>query len=198
MAQRGGRGVLQKCDYPIQGRGLDCKITQSPIPLGCWSNDSDWSFHNLYREVGLHLIHFPYIIVTPSPLVLGITTSEWHRSKVMHELRYSRSLREQPSINQQPSAYICYLFLISRASRCRSRIGGHDSWACDEEATLEDSRGHHNSAEVSLGHQELVKRSCRGLPSASRGKRDPLEEDDLYTPSSRNTFRTRIFIGYSR
>jgi len=37
--------------------GPDCKITQSPIPLRCWSNDSDWSFHSLHEEVGLHLIH---------------------------------------------------------------------------------------------------------------------------------------------
>ena len=35
--------------------GPDCKITQSLIPLGCWSNDSDWSFHSLHEEVGLHL-----------------------------------------------------------------------------------------------------------------------------------------------
>jgi len=45
-ALRGGRGDLQKCDYPIQGliqivklpnprADPDCKITQSPIPLGC-------------------------------------------------------------------------------------------------------------------------------------------------------------------
>ena len=31
----GGRGDLQKCDYSIQGRAVNCKITQSPMPLGC-------------------------------------------------------------------------------------------------------------------------------------------------------------------
>ena len=41
---------------PNPRAGLDCKITQSPIPLGCWSNDSDWRFHSLHGEVGLHLI----------------------------------------------------------------------------------------------------------------------------------------------
>jgi len=36
--------------------GSDYKIIQSPIPLGCWSNDSDWSLHSLYGDVCLHLI----------------------------------------------------------------------------------------------------------------------------------------------
>ena len=30
----------------------DCKIIQSPVLLGCWSNDSDWSFYSFYGEVG--------------------------------------------------------------------------------------------------------------------------------------------------
>ena len=39
--------------------GPDCKITQSLILLGCWANDSDWSFHSLHGEIGLHLICSP-------------------------------------------------------------------------------------------------------------------------------------------
>ena len=36
--------------------GSDCKIAQSPISIGCWSDGPDWSFHNLHGDVGLHLI----------------------------------------------------------------------------------------------------------------------------------------------
>ena len=39
------------------GRAVKCKITQSPIPLGCWSGGPDWSLHGLHEEVGLHLIY---------------------------------------------------------------------------------------------------------------------------------------------
>ena len=39
------------------GAGPDWKITQSPMPLGCWSDGPDWSFHSLHGEVGLHLIY---------------------------------------------------------------------------------------------------------------------------------------------
>jgi len=45
-----GRGDLQKCD---SRRAVNCKIIQSPMPLGCWSGGPDWSLH---EEVGLHLI----------------------------------------------------------------------------------------------------------------------------------------------
>ena len=34
-AKRDGRGDLQKCDYPIQVQAINCKITQSPMSLGC-------------------------------------------------------------------------------------------------------------------------------------------------------------------
>jgi hypothetical protein len=37
---------------------LDYKIIQSLIPLGCWSNDSNWSFYSLHEKVSLHLIRF--------------------------------------------------------------------------------------------------------------------------------------------
>jgi len=37
----GGRGDSQKCDYPIQGQTVNCKITLSPMSLGCWSVVSD-------------------------------------------------------------------------------------------------------------------------------------------------------------
>ena len=36
--------------------GLNCKITQFHISLGCWSNDSNWSFYSLHEEISLHLI----------------------------------------------------------------------------------------------------------------------------------------------
>ena len=32
---RGWEADLQKCDYPIQGWAVNCKITQFPTPLGC-------------------------------------------------------------------------------------------------------------------------------------------------------------------
>ena len=57
-------GDLQKCDYPIQGRIQIVKITQSSVPLGCWSNDSDWSFHSLHRKVSLHLIRSHHLFLT--------------------------------------------------------------------------------------------------------------------------------------
>ena len=43
--------------------GPDYKITQSPIPFGCWFNDSDWSFHSLHREIGLHMIRCHYLLL---------------------------------------------------------------------------------------------------------------------------------------
>ena len=49
-------GGFAKVWLPNPMAGPDCKITQFSIPLGCWSNDLDWSFHNLHGEVGLHLI----------------------------------------------------------------------------------------------------------------------------------------------
>ena len=33
--RRRGRGDLQKFDYPIQGRAVNCKINQSPMSLEC-------------------------------------------------------------------------------------------------------------------------------------------------------------------
>ena len=57
-AHGGGRGDLQKCDYPIQVQAINCKITQSPMSLGCWSGGPDWSLHGLHGEVGLHITYF--------------------------------------------------------------------------------------------------------------------------------------------
>ena len=56
----GERRDLQKCDYPIQERAVNCKITQSPMPLECWPDGPDW---NLHGEVGLHLICSPIDII---------------------------------------------------------------------------------------------------------------------------------------
>ena len=53
-------GGFAKVWLPNPMAGPDCKITQSLIPLGCWSNDSDWSFHSLHEEIGLHLIRSLY------------------------------------------------------------------------------------------------------------------------------------------
>ena len=53
----GGRWDLQKYDFPIKGREVNCKITQSPMPLGYWSGGPDWNLHCLHREVCLHLIY---------------------------------------------------------------------------------------------------------------------------------------------
>ena len=37
--------------------GPDCKIIESPMPLGYWYDDADWSFHSLHGEIGLRIIH---------------------------------------------------------------------------------------------------------------------------------------------
>ena len=58
-----GKEDLQKCDYLIQGRAVNCKITPSPMPLGCWSGGLGWSLHNFHGEVGLHLIYSHFIIL---------------------------------------------------------------------------------------------------------------------------------------
>ena len=49
-------GGFAKVWLPNPRAGPDCKIIQSHIPLGYWSNDSDLSFHSLHEEIGLHLI----------------------------------------------------------------------------------------------------------------------------------------------
>ena len=77
-AQEGGRGDLQKCDYPIQGRVVNCKITQSHMLSGCWSGGSDWSLHDLHGEV-LYLIYSP-------PKIVSITVVERH-SRVLLNCR---------------------------------------------------------------------------------------------------------------
>ena len=62
-----GRGVerweggFAKVWLPNPRAGSNYKITQSPIPLEYWSNDSDWSFHSLHGEVDLHLIRCPIV-----------------------------------------------------------------------------------------------------------------------------------------
>ena len=52
----GWEGGFAKVWLPNPKAGPDCKIIQSPIPLRCWSNDSDWSFHSFHGYVSLHLI----------------------------------------------------------------------------------------------------------------------------------------------
>jgi len=55
----GWEGRFAKMWLPNPRVGPDCKITQSPMALGCWSDDPDWSFHSLHEELGLHLICSP-------------------------------------------------------------------------------------------------------------------------------------------
>jgi len=54
-------GGFAKVWLPNPRTGPDCKITQSHIPLGCWSNDSDWSFHSLHGEVGYPVCRTQYV-----------------------------------------------------------------------------------------------------------------------------------------
>ena len=49
-------GGFAKVWLPNLRAGPYCKITQFSMSLGCWSDDLDWSFHSLHREIGLHLI----------------------------------------------------------------------------------------------------------------------------------------------
>ena len=49
-------GGFAKVWLPNPRADPDCKITQFSMPLGCWSDDLDWSFHSLHREIGLYLI----------------------------------------------------------------------------------------------------------------------------------------------
>ena len=51
-----GVGGFAKVWLPNPRAGPDPKITQFSMSLGCWSDDLDWSFHSLHREIGLHLI----------------------------------------------------------------------------------------------------------------------------------------------
>ena len=50
--RRRWEGDLQKCDYPIQERAVNCKIIQSPMPIECWSDGPDWNLHGLHVEIG--------------------------------------------------------------------------------------------------------------------------------------------------
>ena len=52
--RRGVGGGFAKVWLPNPRAGPDCKMTQSPMPLGCWSDDTDWSFYSLHEEIGLH------------------------------------------------------------------------------------------------------------------------------------------------
>ena len=66
-------GGFAKVWLPNPKADPDCKINQSPIPLGCWFNDSDWSFHSLHEEVGLGnhtFANLPPTSLRPSPRML--------------------------------------------------------------------------------------------------------------------------------
>ena len=73
-AERWDGGFAKVC-LPNRRGGPDCKIIQSPIPLGCWSNDLDSSFQILHEEVGLHLIcsHLGFLCFVQSYTNVGTT-----------------------------------------------------------------------------------------------------------------------------
>ena len=61
----------------IIGQSHFCKSLLPPLytrPLGCWSDDPDWSFHILYGEVGLHLICSRFYTRTDSYILRFIIT----------------------------------------------------------------------------------------------------------------------------
>jgi len=91
----GWEGDLQKCDYPIKRQTVNCKITQSSIPLGCWSGGLNWSLHGLYGEIGLHLI---YSYFFRAYLILAIHERAGH-----HQLNLNRMLYFLPKLEKRES-----------------------------------------------------------------------------------------------